>query len=97
MRVLFLIADSEAPVLEGPSFSRGFKDFVSLCLQKDPEKRLSAKELLKNKWIKGAKKSTTLLPLIAEFKDWRARQNDLADDELPSISTDGTLRYIYQH
>ena len=33
MRVLFLIPKEASPVLEGP-FSRAFKSFVALCLQK---------------------------------------------------------------
>ena len=46
------------------SLSRPLKDFVSLCLTKDPADRPTAAELLKHKFIKSAKKISYLTDLI---------------------------------
>jgi serine/threonine-protein kinase 24/25/MST4 len=79
MRVLFLIPKNAPPVLEG-NFSKGLKEFVALCLDKDPAKRPSAKELLKHKVIKGAKKTSTLVELIERRERWLATRGTEEDN-----------------
>jgi len=69
MRVLFLIPKNPPPNLEG-NFSKGFKEFVALCLNKDPEERPTAKDLLKHRFIKGAKKTNCLVELIERRQRW---------------------------
>jgi len=69
MRVLFLIPKNAPPVLEG-NFSKAFKEFIALCLNKDPEERPTAKDLLKHRFIKGAKKTNCLVELIERRQRW---------------------------
>lgn len=65
MSALFLIPQNNSPTLEG-NYSKQFKEFVSLCLTKDPSKRPSAKELLNHKFIvnNSSKKNSLLIELI---------------------------------
>lgn len=71
MKVLFLIPKNPPPQLEGP-FSRPFKEFINLCLQRDPANRPSARELLKHPFIRKAKKTAYLTELIERLEAWRA-------------------------
>ncbi|QSS50126.1 serine/threonine-protein kinase [Histoplasma capsulatum var. duboisii H88] len=81
MKVLFLIPKNPPPVLRG-NFSKAFKDFVELCLKRDPRERPSAKELLKHPFIKRAKKTTYLTELIERSERWQAvHGNRSADDD----------------
>ncbi|KAG9317295.1 kinase-like domain-containing protein [Chiua virens] len=68
MRVLFLIPKAKPPTLEG-NFSPAFKEFVSLCLTKDPAKRPTAKDLLNHRFVKNTKKTSYLTELIERYEE----------------------------
>ena len=72
MKVLFLIPKEPAPRLEGSQWSKEFRDFVACCLVKDPDKRSTAKELLKHKFIRAAGKVERLQDLILRKSEWEA-------------------------
>eukprot|EP00057_Strongylocentrotus_purpuratus_P034723 XP_796319.3 PREDICTED: serine/threonine-protein kinase 26 [Strongylocentrotus purpuratus] len=80
MRVLFLIPKNNPPKLEG-SYTKNFKDFVEVCLNKDPRHRPTAKELLKHRFIKQAKRTSYLTELIERYKRWKAEGNDSPDSD----------------
>lgn len=75
MKVLFLIPKNTPPQLDS-SFSKPFRDFVSCCLQRDPAARPTAKELLKHRFVRSAKKTSYLTELIERLERWRAEGGD---------------------
>lgn len=79
MKVLFLIPKNPPPTLQG-DFSKPFKDFVELCLRRDPKERPSAKELLKHPFVRRAKKTTYLTELIERYERWQAVHGDCESD-----------------
>ena len=85
MKVLFLIPKNPPPTLQG-NFSKPFRDFIDLCLKRDPRERPSAKELLKHHFIKRAKKTTYLTELIERYERWQAQHGNRSsedEDEYP--------------
>jgi serine/threonine-protein kinase 24/25/MST4 len=80
MKVLFLIPKNPPPVLDG-NFSRPFKDFIELCLRRDPRERPSAKELLKHPFIRKAKKTTYLTELIERHERWHATHGNRSSED----------------
>ena len=57
------IKENESPKLEG-EFTESFKDFVSLCLVKDPESWPTSLELLKHPFINHSKRISILMDLL---------------------------------
>ncbi|CAG9987932.1 unnamed protein product [Clonostachys byssicola] len=79
MKVLFLIPKNPPPRLEG-NFTKAFKDFIEVCLQRDPKERPTAKDLLKHPFIRRAKKTTYLTELIERYTRWRATNRSEDDN-----------------
>ncbi|KJE88458.1 serine/threonine-protein kinase 24 [Capsaspora owczarzaki ATCC 30864] len=64
MSALYHIPQNEPPKLATEGWSDTFKQFIALCLQKDPAKRPSAQELLQHNFIKMDKPPGILVNLV---------------------------------
>ncbi|KAL6304006.1 Pkinase-domain-containing protein [Sparassis latifolia] len=80
MKVLFLIPKNPPPTLEGP-YSKSFREFVSYCLQRDPRDRPTARELLRHKFVRMAKKTSYLTELIERHERWKAEGGERVEEE----------------
>jgi len=69
LRALFLITTKGIPDLRKPqNWSEDFRDFLRCCLIKDYDDRPDAEQLLKHPFLKKACDKSTLLPIIAEAR-----------------------------
>ncbi|KAL7103654.1 hypothetical protein ACP275_08G192600 [Erythranthe tilingii] len=90
MRVLFIIPRENPPQLD-EHFSRPLKEFVALCLKKNPAERLSAKELLKHRFIRNARKSPRLLERIRERPKFQMDE-ETENGPTPYAEASGTVK-----
>jgi len=99
MKVLFLIPKNPPPTLNG-NFTKPFKQFVELCLRRDPKERPSAKELLEHPFVKRAKRTTYLTELIERAERWQITHRGQDDDEDGydgyDVEPDQTIQDRYQ-
>ncbi|CAL8365299.1 unnamed protein product [Lota lota] len=69
MRVLLKIAKAEPPSLAHPHrWSPEFRDFVKICLDKNPESRPTATQLLQHPFVRSVVSNRPLRELVAEAK-----------------------------
>ncbi|KAI0031248.1 kinase-like domain-containing protein [Vararia minispora EC-137] len=87
MKVLFLIPKNPPPQLDS-SFSKPFREFVSYCLQRDPRDRPSARDLLKHKFVRMAKKTSYLTELIERHERWRSEGGERVEEDSHDLGED---------
>ncbi|XP_042383644.1 serine/threonine-protein kinase 3/4-like isoform X1 [Zingiber officinale] len=80
VRVLFIIPRDNPPQLD-EHFSQPMKEFVSLCLKKNPAERSSAKQLLRHRFIRNARKSPRLLERIRERPKFPTKEDTEAQNQ----------------
>ncbi|KJE89458.1 serine/threonine-protein kinase 24 [Capsaspora owczarzaki ATCC 30864] len=90
MKVLFIIPKDPAPVLHG-MFTKAFKEFVALCLNKNAAERPSARELLKHRFIVRAKRTQYLQELVERYQQWVAVQGEQDHGDSTNASSAATV------
>jgi len=79
LRALFLITTKGIPDLKEPEkWSKEFREFLALCLEKDPEKRPSAPDMLKHPYLKASCAGSDLMLLMEEARKYAKQQENVA-------------------
>jgi len=79
LKAMVLISESPAPTLKEPSkWSKEMNEFIALCLQKQPSKRASAKQLLSHPFITKhqANHDKLLKEMVSEFFEKKKDQQE---------------------
>lgn len=89
MRAIFMIPNKPPPKLpEDGDFSEEFREFVSLCLTKNPEDRPSALELLDHPFAANATDSTIIhevvIKALPEIMEFREKMSEGTKSETPN-------------
>ncbi|XP_065515147.1 serine/threonine-protein kinase 10-like isoform X3 [Lathamus discolor] len=85
LRVLLKITKSQPPTLRHPKrWSEDFKDFLRRSLQKSPEERWSASQLLQHPFVMGISDKRPLRELVAKARAAAAAEED--EEEGPVLS-----------
>ncbi|KAJ9110349.1 hypothetical protein QFC20_002946 [Naganishia adeliensis] len=80
MKVVFHIPQAPPPRLDArEGWSDEFMDFVASCLEKDPEARPSASNLLTHPFIRQAGSKRSLIRLINRYAEWKAQHKRRSD------------------
>uniref|UniRef100_A0A8C8EAT7 non-specific serine/threonine protein kinase n=1 Tax=Otus sunia TaxID=257818 RepID=A0A8C8EAT7_9STRI len=84
LRVLLKIAKSQPPTLRHPKRSEDFKDFLRKSLEKSPEARWSASQLLQHPFVAGISDKRPLRELVAEARaDVLEEEDEEEEDSSP--------------
>ncbi|KAG2393599.1 hypothetical protein C9374_007130 [Naegleria lovaniensis] len=76
IRALFLIRSQPPPTFTSSSeWSDVFHEFLSKCLEKDPQKRASVEELLQHDFLKNASSLDFLPPLLNRIRAEKKKRN----------------------
>uniref|UniRef100_A0A8C1W0P0 non-specific serine/threonine protein kinase n=1 Tax=Cyprinus carpio TaxID=7962 RepID=A0A8C1W0P0_CYPCA len=102
MRVLLKIAKSEPPTLEKPAkWSMEFKDFLKKALDRNPETRPTAAQLLDHPFVSSVKTNRPLRELVAEAKAEVMEEiednHEEAEDEDPADLSPTSLNGDHRH
>ncbi|XP_071792762.1 serine/threonine-protein kinase 10-like isoform X3 [Asterias amurensis] len=85
MRVLIKIPKAEPPTLLAPSrWSKDFSHFIKTCLDKNPESRPSAAEMMKHPWLADVTDTKPVRDLLCEAKAEVTEEIlELPEDQVP--------------